>query len=336
MLRPMQNIDDTTPATGTQPQSLQYDFDAKATLEMLFGSEEDVQALFREANTWDEAFSTLVSAVRQEYDRKLQFKELAPDHNVRDEMDKIWATIGMSPSMMANLPVTAGASTTYDVNNLNDLMLLPYMVSESELRSLTDKMVKAGFLDRGQMPFGIVNASDPTFHQAWKQVLRASITNGTGISTELSNRIDERIVAAKETLKSQRPTEEANLQSVATSLLGRQLNADELSQAMNFMTSQFSYLPDEERFLDTDSPLFDETIQQQTQFEALEDVAGAELGVARKGGALLGLASFDPRRDYGLSMTERETFARLDTPQKPLDLTTRDKPLDLTAGDNNE
>ena len=295
-----------------------------ATLNMLFGSDEDVQALFREANTWDEAYSTLVGAVSDEYKRKFDVGELPDDHNVRDEIDKIWATIGMSPSMMANLPITAGTSTTYDVNNLSDLVTLPYIVSESELRSLTDKMVKAGFLDRGQMPFGIVNASDPTFHQAWKQLLRASITNGTGISAELSTRIDDRIVAAKETLESQRPTEEANLQSVATSLLGRQLNADELSQAMNFMTSQFSYLPEEERFLGTDSPLFDETIQQQTQFEALEDVAGAELGVARKGGALLSLASFDPRRDYGLSINERETFARLDTPEKPLDLTTGD------------
>lgn len=325
MLRPMQDGSETTTQT-TQPKFGEGGLPTQqtTTLDMLFGSEEDVQALFREGNTWDEAYSTLATAVSNEYDRKFRSGELPDDHNVREEMNKIWNMIGMLPSMMANLPITAGASTTYDVNNLSDLVTLPYMVSESELRSLTDKMVKAGFLDRNQMPFGIVNASDPTFHQAWKQLLRASITNGTGISTELSNRIDERIVAAKETLESQRPTEEANLQSVATSLLGRQLNADELSQAMNFMTSQFSYLPDEERFLDEGSPLFDETIQQQTQFEALEDVAGAELGVARKGAGLLGLASFDPRRDYGLSMTELETFARLDRPESPTDLMTGD------------
>lgn len=271
------------------------------------GDADDLRSLFQSSPTFGSAYSDLNQIVTS-------IATNAGDNSF-DARNKIWDQIQLPSSLLQNIPLEGGYRTgqlgapyQYEVKSFNELVRYPYQLNARDLQTLTNKLVYAGFLDRNQMPVGVFNAADPTFDTAWRALIRNSIANGMSLSQTLDNAINSRLEAAKKQLTDSMPDQRAGMQGVALGLLGRELNDAELDEAMNLITARFSTtMTEEERFLTGQSGAPDTTMATQ----AIGSIAEEEIAIQREGAGYLGLAQFNPRKNYGLSPTQKQAFAGL-------------------------
>lgn len=272
------------------------------------GDADDLRSLFQSSPTFASAYNDLSATV-------YNIANIAGDPSF-DAMNKIWDQIQLPASLLQNIPLQGGyrystqeqRPVSYEVNSFNELVRYPYQLNANDLQTLTNKLVYAGFLDRNNMPVGVFNAATPEFDTAWRALIRNSIANGMSLSQTLDNNINSRLEAAKKQLTESMPDQRAGMQGVALGLLGRELSDAELDEAMNLITARFSTtMTEEERFLTGQSGAPDTTMATQ----AIGSIAEEEIAIQREGAGYLGLAQFDPRKNYGLSATQKQAFAGL-------------------------
>jgi len=289
---------DLSPPTAEEQQEL---------VQAQLGDENDLRQLFQTSPTFNQAYSQLTT----------QVERLARDMGTEDidSKNKLWDQIKFPSNVLSNIPLAGGYKSPesfmpyeYNVQSFNDLIRYPYQLNLADLQTLTNKLVYAGLLDKNNMPVGVFNAADPVFDTAWRSLIRNSIANGNSLSQELDTRIDQRLTAAQKQLTDTLPDQRAGMQSVALGLLGRELTDRELDEAMNLITARFNNtMTEEERFLSGQSGLPDQTMATQ----AIGVIAEEEIAREREGAGYLGLAQFDPRKNYGLTLEERTAFAGL-------------------------
>lgn len=300
------------PGTGVilspENQELIREANVEEEIASELGDVNDLRALFQTSPTFQNAYNQLTQQVSSLAANK--YGNQSPETK-----NEIWNQIQFPANIFQNIPLEGGYRTTplgaayqYEVKSFNELVRYPYQLNPNDLQTLTNKLVYAGLLSQENMPVGVFNAADPTFDTAWRALIRRSIANNRSLSAELDYTINERLETAKQTLQETMPDQRAGMQSVAVGLLGRELSDAELDEAMNLITSRFNMtMTEEERFLTGESGA--PTTAMATQ--AVGSIAEEEIAIQREGAGYLGLAQFNPRKNYGLSATQKQAFAGL-------------------------